>query len=200
MRTIVTLFVAAVVAVGAVFLAPDVEGQVGAPVHINYWDLLPGRAWTHPTTGASMISYACTLTDRAYAWAPVEDSLLTLHVKVIARGQTDGSADYHSRQFTPPQPQQCDLRKGIDVVTFQLRNAAGAPVHFDWSLPQFQNARIVGRAYPQDNPANLVWGARSWPSFPGTRTGNSRPVTGQSDFDLIADPGERYEDVFGPRR
>ena len=199
MRTIVILFVAAVVAVGAVFLAPAVEGQV-PPADYHRWDLIPGRAWTHPTTDTSMISFACTATDRSYDWLPGESSLLTLHVKVMARGQTDGSADYHSRQFTPAQPQQCDLRKGIDVVTFEVRNAAGNPVYIDWSLPQYQNARIVGRAYRGDSPPRLVWGARSWPSFPGTRTGNTRQGTGQSDFNLIADPGERYEDVFGPRR
>ena len=203
MRTIVTLFVAAVVAVGAVFLAPVVEGQVGAPVDVYRWDLEPGRAWTHPTTRASMISFACTAENRAYAWAPGESSLLTLHVKVMARGQSGSNADYHSRSRTgrygTPQPQQCDLRKGIDVVTFQLRNEGGAPAYYDWSLPQYQNAWIVGRAYRDENPSGLGSGAAAWHSFPGTRTGNARPVTGQSDFDLIADPGERYEDVFGRR-
>ena len=203
MRTIVTLFVAVFVAVGAVFLAPVVEGQGGAAVEVYRWDLLPGRAWVHPTTDTSMISFACTAENRAYEWLPGESSLLTLHVKVQARGQGPSDpSDYHSRssRFGTRQPQQCDLRKGIDVVSFQIRNEAGTPVYIDWSLPQYQNARIVGRAYRDDNPARLGWGARSWGSFPGTRTGNARPATGLSDFDLIADPGERYEDVFGPRR
>ena len=131
MRTIVTLFVAVFVAFGAVFLAPAVEGQVTAPVEVYKWDLEPGRAWTDHSTGAkrSMISYACTATDRTYEWAPGESSLLTLHVKVMARGQSGNTADYHSRSRTgrygTPQPQQCDLRKGIDVVTFEVRNEGG---------------------------------------------------------------------------
>ena len=195
---ILIAFVAAFVAVGAVFLAPAVEGQVTSGLEEHRFDFVPGGVWVHPTTGASMLTYACTASNRLYPWSHLEDSTVLLDVKVMLRGSGYGQrhgADYHSYRFSPQQRQECDLRKGIDVVTFELRNRAGQPVTVDWSDPAFQRSFIVARAYPAGNTGFKV-NARGWgQSFPGTRRVNNRPVTGQSLRELIADPGEALEDL-----
>lgn len=139
-----------------------------------------------------MLSVVCQARDPRREWDPREDSTVTVHVKVMLNGIGGGSSDYHSRKdrVYPQQPRECDLRKGIDVATWEL------PFIVDWSAPANQNALIAFRSYADENLGfSLSNHVRR--DYPGTRTGVRDPVTGQSDLQILADPGEDPSSIEG---
>lgn len=175
-------FVFVAVFVGAV----PAEAQSPRP---RLFNLLPGAAWTDYSVdavrGRSQISFACQDLTPGESWGGASDgSVLTVHLKVILSGVKGGSGWFHSRN-RQNEPKYCDLRKGYDVVTWEM------PGPVDWN--HFPNAIIVGRAYPDQNPGFRIangasgLGSRVWRNFP---TGATAPVGGATDAELAADPGE----------
>ena len=174
---LVTGFVAGFV--GAV----PAEAQTAAEAPTaRLYNLLPGAAW-EDSRGRDQVSYACQdLTPGV--WRTGQNSVLVAHLKIMLNGSAPDAAWFHSRRKTND-PRYCDLRKGYDVVTWEM----SGPI--DWN--HFPNAVIVARVYPDQNPGFRIangapkWGSAVWGNFP---TGATAPLGEPTVQELVLDPEE----------
>ena len=145
------LAVVAAFVLTAVASAPPALGQTATTTHA--YKIVHGAIWRgiHGGTEGRYLTFGCAPTDRGSFGASAQDSLVTFHLVVFPLLRGPGvpivwSSETSSVPGVPAVPlgKQCNLRKGIDTVTFQIPEGMGLD-GWDPYLPFVQPAPSNGR-------------------------------------------------------
>ena len=153
MRNILIVFVAVFVALAAVPAAAQTTGTatVGGGVEKRAWNLLSGHVW-RGSDGSQYINAGCQNIDPE-PWGTLTGTV-TLHVKIFYRGG-GGRPFFETRPFPSNgntyNGRTCDLKKGIDIVTWQLP----ALLPDGWETVADLRLHIVSGDSNARNPAHL---------------------------------------------
>ena len=188
---ILIAFVAVFVALAAVPAAAQTTGTatVGGTVEKRAWNLLSGHVW-RGTDGYQYLNAGCQNIDPK-SWGPSETSLVTLHLRFYIEGNGQNPF-YETRIPGRRDGRTCDLRRGIDIVTWRLpsltwgegwENQPNVRIHLISRNRDVPHLGIANNAL--QTWARLVFGTSGNP-YPGTGILNS-----QGEVDLSA-PGD-YE-------
>ena len=187
MRNILIAFVAVFVAFGAVLAEAQTTGTATVDVKKRAWNLLSGHVWT--AGGRTYLNAGCQNID-PQPWGALS-STVRLQLKFYIEGSSQ-TPFFDTRPYFNPGRRDdgldCDLSKGIDIVTWELppwpqgwENQVGLRMQL---ISRNRNTPHLGVA----NNAGQTWGR--------LRFGNANPYPGtgllSSDRTRVVSPDELY--------
>lgn len=190
MRKILIVFVAVFVALAAVPAAAQTTGTatVGGTVEKRAWNLLSGHVWTD-AGGRTYLNAGCQNID-PQPWGTLSGTV-RLHLMFYMEGNA-ANAFFDTRPFRNngvDHGRDCDLKKGLDIVTFLLPDLTWGEgwenlVGLRMQLISHRNADHLGGA----NNASSRWMRLYFGNV------NPYPGTGllSSDGTRIVSPDELY--------
>ena len=154
--------------------APPVLGQTATTTHD--FKIVHGAIWRgiHDGTEGRYLTFGCAPVGRSGFGTSTQDSLVTFHLVVFPLLRGPGTrVVWSSETSTVPgvpavrEGKQCNLRKGIDTVTFQIPEGMGLD-GWDPYLPFAQPAPSNGRFHISGTHGRSMYRLRDY----------SRPLRG----------------------
>ena len=190
MRNILIVFVAVFVALAAVPAAAQTTGTASVgEVDKRDWHLLSGHVWSD-ANGNTYINAGCQNID-PQPWGELERTTVNMDVKIMIGGQTifyTKEGRYYDLSTPRRATQECDLGKGIDIVTWNL------PV-VTWGDGWENLPRLRIHIVSERNPAHLGVAnnaSQKWARLYFSNGGNPYPGTGIRSQGRVVTEDELY--------